>query len=274
MRSSYWGQGAHNALFLVGDMMQQAERAGVVDGKATFAAPHLREQEKPLMDRMGDWWNSVFNSSGSGDATVATVPEVKLPDVKFDPPQLEPPPRSIDTAQLPQQTPLPPPDAPVIATDAQRVPSFPRPLESTRSSDGNRPLDSARPVDSVPGTQVYRSPEATARMPDPSLPADVVRAPVERPSPPISYAPSGNRPTSSTAAMGAASGSTRSSSDTPVYRPPRESAPARERDSGATMAFPREGAGNPDSGSAGSAPSASSGGAPDASGSPSSGETQ
>ncbi|WP_442968751.1 penicillin-binding protein 1A, partial [Ramlibacter sp.] len=60
MRSSYWGQGSHNALLVVGDFTQQAVKARVLDAKATFAAPRMAEQEKPLMDRMGDWWNSVF----------------------------------------------------------------------------------------------------------------------------------------------------------------------------------------------------------------------
>jgi penicillin-binding protein 1A len=158
MRSSYWGQGAHNALFLVGDMMQQAQRAGLVDGKAMFSAPHLQDQEKPLLDRVGDWWNSVFNAT-PGDPTVATLPPAQLPEVKLEPPVLEPAPQPVDAA------PLPAPEAPVVSSEPQRVPSFPRPLETTR------------PVETVPGTHVYRSPEATARMPDPSLPPDVVRSP-------------------------------------------------------------------------------------------------
>ncbi|MDB5912171.1 MAG: penicillin-binding protein, partial [Ramlibacter sp.] len=63
MRSSYWGQGAHNALLVVGDFMQQSQKASIIDAKATFAAPRTSGQEKPLVDRMGDWWNSVFNTA-------------------------------------------------------------------------------------------------------------------------------------------------------------------------------------------------------------------
>ncbi|WP_222622918.1 penicillin-binding protein 1A [Ramlibacter cellulosilyticus] len=246
MRSSYWGQGAHNALFVVGDMMQQAQKAGVIDTKATFAAPRLRDQEKPLMDRMGDWWNSVFNSAPSAaDPQVATVPEVKLPEISLEPPKLEPPPRTLDMAQTPA-SPVVTPDAPVIASDSQRVPSFPRPLEPTR------------PIETVPGTQVYRSPDPSTRLPDPSAPADVVRAPAQtaRVAPPTSTytAPTYTAPTSSgTAAMGAASAS--GSSSTPVARestasPPRPPAPASgssrdgtvtlSRDSATTITVPRE----------------------------------
>jgi penicillin-binding protein 1A len=208
MRSSYWGQGAHNALFVVGDTVQQAQRAGVLDTKATFAAPRLRDQEKPLMDRMGDWWNSVFNTPSQDGSAVATLPEeVKLPEVNLTPPSLEPPPKSLDMAQTPASPVMPPPNAPVVAAEAQRVPSFPRPLESTR------------PVDTIPGTQVYRSPDGTARMPDPSLPADVVRAPAAT----ARVAPSTTYTTPGASAMGAPSG-------------------AGTRDGGSTVTLSRDGA--------------------------------
>jgi penicillin-binding protein 1A len=36
MRSSYWGQGAHNALYLVGDFFRQAQNARMVDINARF----------------------------------------------------------------------------------------------------------------------------------------------------------------------------------------------------------------------------------------------
>jgi hypothetical protein len=61
---------------------------------------------------------------------------------------------------LPAVTPPPamPPQSPVVADLPQRVPSLPRTLEPTR------------PVDSIPGTQVYRLPEQTPRTPDPAPP--------------------------------------------------------------------------------------------------------
>lgn len=39
MRSSYWGQGGHNAILLVGDFFRDALRAGLVDPHARFASP-------------------------------------------------------------------------------------------------------------------------------------------------------------------------------------------------------------------------------------------
>jgi len=183
MRSSYWGQGGHNALLVVGDMVQQAEKAGLIDGKAAFAAPRMKDQEKPLIDRMGDWWNSVFNipSEPPPESEVATLPPVTL-----EPPVLEPPPQSVTVVPPPEPLPMPAPapelgrqpgppvspDAPVIAGNLpQRIPAFPRPLEQPAP---------ARPAETIPGTQVYRLPEAPRYgPPQPALPADAVRAPTQ-----------------------------------------------------------------------------------------------
>jgi penicillin-binding protein 1A len=174
MRSSYWGQGAHNALLVVGDFMQQSQKANIIDAKAAFAAPRLGGQERPLMDRMGDWWNSVFNAApGSTDTAVVASPEVRL-----DPPVLDPAPRSLN---MPTVTTVPAPpvtaDAPVIVeASPQRVPSFPR------------PLDVSRPTETVTGTQVYR-PDLSARdLSSGGGSAQVVRV---IPSTPAVVAPSG-----------------------------------------------------------------------------------
>jgi penicillin-binding protein 1A len=276
MRSSYWGQGAHNALLVVGDMMQQAQKAGVIDAKATFSAPRLRDAEKPLVDRMGDWWNSVFNGAPpSSDPTVAATPGAELPPVKLDPPVLEAPPRPSDVAGsqstgTPLGTPLPPvvsPNAPVIADSLpQRVPSFPR------------PLDSGRPVESVSGTQVYRAPESSyrtpdgsARMPDPTQPADVVRAPAQGarvvtvpstlPSSSGSSTSGSSPATSGTSAMGAPRESSTGTAITPrtVTITPRErSVPIIDGDTGGSSGrvVSGNGGGSASSSFGGSAPTA------------------
>jgi penicillin-binding protein 1A len=148
MRSSYWGQGAHNALLEVGDFMQQSEKAGLVDPKATFAAPHLQPQpqDASVAQKMGDWWNSLFNTAppSANDTPVVAGSDYQLP-------KLEPAPSSI-TVPAPQPLPYPAPavnpDAPVIV-DSGRVPSYPRATEPVP------------PTATIPGTQVYRSPDAT-----------------------------------------------------------------------------------------------------------------
>ena len=166
MRSEYWGQGAHNALFVVGDFLQQSVKAGRLDARAAFAAPRIQDPPT-LLDRAGEWWNSVFSTpSPATDPAVAAVPVLSVPQVQVEPPVLEPPPRALEAPQA--ASPLPPPplaaNAPVLV-EPQRVPAFPRPPEP------------GRVVETVPGTQVYRAPEAAVRMPEPAQPADVVRAP-------------------------------------------------------------------------------------------------
>lgn len=48
MRSNYWGQGAHNALFIVGDFFQQGLKRGVIRGDERFPAPRLADQPELL----------------------------------------------------------------------------------------------------------------------------------------------------------------------------------------------------------------------------------
>jgi len=122
----------------------------------------MKEMEQPRMDRRGDGGTSFLNTPPSGAAPepeVAVVPPVELPTVNLEPPVLEPPPPALAATPplppVPQETYRVVPNAPVIVdAQPQRVPSFPRPLEP------------ARPADTIPGTQVYRLPETTARVPD------------------------------------------------------------------------------------------------------------
>ncbi|MCG2592755.1 transglycosylase domain-containing protein [Ramlibacter sp. XY19] len=210
MRSSYWGQGAHTALFLVGDFMQRAQKASVVDAKAQFSAPRLKDQEQSILQGAKDWWNSVFNTPPANPDN----PEVAaMPPVKIDPPVLIPAPSSMPSSAaaaqdvVPLESTRPNPNvtanAPVLV-DPQRVPAFPRPLET------------ARPAETVPGTQVYPVPQASSRNYDtvPSAPARV--APTAPSTPPA---------TGSTSAMGAPS-SPPATTYTPA--PAAPAAPARE----------------------------------------------
>ena len=47
MRNDAWGQGARNALYIVGDFFQQSLKAKALDAKATFAAPRLPPPPPP-----------------------------------------------------------------------------------------------------------------------------------------------------------------------------------------------------------------------------------
>ncbi|MBA2674682.1 transglycosylase domain-containing protein [Ramlibacter sp.] len=86
-----WGQGAHNALHIVGDFLQQSFSAKTLDADARFATP-VRAQPGAggdMWGRVGEWWNSVTNNgSGApmpGDPMTAGVPQpqvITVPDVR------------------------------------------------------------------------------------------------------------------------------------------------------------------------------------------------
>ena len=52
MRSSYWGQGAHNALYVVGDFFRQAQNGRLVDVTARFGGGSI---VAPMLERMDGW---------------------------------------------------------------------------------------------------------------------------------------------------------------------------------------------------------------------------
>ncbi|WP_407692512.1 penicillin-binding protein 1A [Ramlibacter aquaticus] len=84
-----WGQGARNALLVVGDFAQQAEKARLMDPRAVFQAPHVHYEPPPdpsVMDRMNQWIQSVFQ----GNARVETP---AAPPVAIGTPA--PPPREV-----------------------------------------------------------------------------------------------------------------------------------------------------------------------------------
>jgi len=63
MRGSYWGQGGHNALLLVGDFLQSAFKQKLVDSEATFSAP----MRGPLMGRSASSPEDVDESAPPGE---------------------------------------------------------------------------------------------------------------------------------------------------------------------------------------------------------------
>lgn len=206
MRSEYWGQGAHNALLVVGDFFQQATKDKLVDAKAVFSAPRMKEQEQPLLQRMNDWWAGVFNSAPSSDTAVVATPPELPPMPKLEPPVLVEPPVTIPAGSDP--LPMARADAPVLI-EPQRVPDY----------APARPLESSRPVETVPGTQVYRVPEARAEnQASPAGPTVLVPRPLRPSATPgarqgsgqnvITIAPSepSAPPTPPTASMGSAAG--------------------------------------------------------------------
>ena len=56
LRSDYWGQGAHSALPMVGDVVRSALRAGAIDRKARFEPPAAVDPPQDWLDRLRAWW--------------------------------------------------------------------------------------------------------------------------------------------------------------------------------------------------------------------------
>ena len=54
-----WGQGARNALHIVGDFFQASVKEKLVDPKARFSAPRDTGAENPLVERLNDWLGSA-----------------------------------------------------------------------------------------------------------------------------------------------------------------------------------------------------------------------
>jgi penicillin-binding protein 1A len=74
-RSSYWGQGGHNALRLVGDFQRSVQRGGLVDTGREFPRPPEPEEGEPgLWDRFAGWVGGLFE-----DGREADVPEDYAP---------------------------------------------------------------------------------------------------------------------------------------------------------------------------------------------------
>jgi penicillin-binding protein 1A len=73
-----WGQGAHNALNIVGDFFQQALKSRLIDPKLRFAAPRQQDMIDPSIGRMSEeWFNSLFQGipETQGNPEPPLVPE-------------------------------------------------------------------------------------------------------------------------------------------------------------------------------------------------------
>ncbi|WP_371328797.1 penicillin-binding protein 1A [Pandoraea sp. PE-S2R-1] len=60
LRSDYWGQGAHSALPIVGDVVSRALRAKLIDPNARFEAPDNHHWYSDWWTRASDWVTALF----------------------------------------------------------------------------------------------------------------------------------------------------------------------------------------------------------------------
>ena len=77
LRSDYWGQGAHSALPIVGDVTAQALRARIIDPRLRFEPPQdtgFFSQIKKRLRAWGDWAQSVVASKPAPKPAPAPAP--------------------------------------------------------------------------------------------------------------------------------------------------------------------------------------------------------
>jgi penicillin-binding protein 1A len=128
-----WGQGAHNALNIVGDFFQQTLKSRVIDAKLRFAAPRQQDVVDPLDVRMSDWFNGLFRGAESprvveppavtGAAAVSS-PQAAPGFVVVEPPPATPPPTQrpeVARILVPQPSPQPSQSPPIRGPEVARI---------------------------------------------------------------------------------------------------------------------------------------------------------
>lgn len=89
LRSNYWGEGAHNALPVVGDFFQQALASRLIDAGADFPFARPREQIwEPYLDAAKDWFDSLLKDWFGGSVKSAPPPAPRR-DLQSDPSQYQ-----------------------------------------------------------------------------------------------------------------------------------------------------------------------------------------
>jgi len=87
MRSSYWGEGAHNALPVVSDFFQQALAQHLIDPGAQF--PFARPTESiftPIFDAAKDWFGNIFDGIFGNKPANSPHPDLPPPPQRsYDP---------------------------------------------------------------------------------------------------------------------------------------------------------------------------------------------
>ena len=120
MRGNAWGQGARNALNIVGDFFQQSIKAKAIDAKAKFAAP--RNQDAP--GRMSDWFSAMYGQPYPETTAPQPGPEVVVePPYAAIPPAVAIRPPGTMEPSMPEQAVV---VAPELPPSFQRVPEIQR----------------------------------------------------------------------------------------------------------------------------------------------------
>jgi penicillin-binding protein 1A len=122
-RSSYWGQGGHNALRVVGDFARTAQRRGLLRTDRAFPRPEIQpEDDTPsVWDRIGAWARGWFETEPEPEPEPARQPDPRPRPVAPEQPQeREPDPEPIEDENWQYEwhpedwEPVPPVDVPSL----------------------------------------------------------------------------------------------------------------------------------------------------------------
>ncbi|MBY4898608.1 penicillin-binding protein 1A [Cupriavidus sp. AU9028] len=206
LRSDYWGQGAHSALPIVGDVVQRALRTRLIDGRARFENRHepgmLDPFLKPIEGWISGWWGDRAASEPASAEPRADAATGEARSERTAPTDA-PADAAADAAAPAPAEPAPEPSASAVpaATGAQGQPSAasapaavqpatPSAMPAAMSSAG--PSAGAAPASPAPGVQPPQTIEdlieekADTAGPAPApTPAPTPSAPV--PAPPSAY---------------------------------------------------------------------------------------
>ncbi len=122
-----WGQGAHNALNIVGDFFQQSLKARVIDAKARFATPPQQGMFDPLFGPVNDWLGAMVQNapevpSRMPEAVAIPAPAVQSQSVFEVPLVVEPQPVPPRASQPDVTARPPPPASPEVLRPQARAP--------------------------------------------------------------------------------------------------------------------------------------------------------
>ena len=195
-RSSYWEQGGHNALRVVGATVERAERQGLVDRTARFPDPPplapsaVDRSLRWVADALGGLFRRDESQAPPVDAAPAEAP-ASVPQVREAPPEPparpEAPPPDLPEAPPEPPDPLPPPEAPEPGSVAPGsvapgsvAPGSPPPPVAPSDEEQRAFRDAARRLAETQArrflTDAERLAARAAREADPAVRDDLLRA--------------------------------------------------------------------------------------------------
>ncbi len=185
LRSDYWGQGAHSALPMVGDVFQQALRSKIIDGRERFVDQQETHWARDAISSVRDWVYDLFGRQiGAAPAVPGgnAPPPAVAPSPAASSPQPDEAPEIIEAPLTPLQNATPwtsdSPDTPQAAPGAQPQPQqapsqSPQPQQPQQSSPSQAPVQQGEVVPSWATTP--------ARDPATGQPTQPARSPAQQP---------------------------------------------------------------------------------------------